>query len=106
VSERFRPGGEAAEDGLAAVHALGPAEAAVTRGERPLSWSDGKRRGEIASPPVEAVDALGAGDVFHGAFCHFRASGADFPAALERAAEIAAQSCRYYGTRGWITAKA
>lgn len=106
VSERFRPGGEGAADVIAAVHALGPADVAVTRGERPLSWSDGKRRGEIAPPKVEAVDTLGAGDVFHGAFCHFRAEGAEFPDALERASQVAAQSCRYYGTRAWITGRA
>lgn len=105
VSAGFRPGGEAASDVLSAVHALGPSEAAVTRGVQPLEWSDGIRRGEIASPQVEAIDTLGAGDIFHGAFCHFRAAGADFPTALERAGEVAAESCRYFGTRAWIDAR-
>jgi sugar/nucleoside kinase (ribokinase family) len=104
VSERFRPGGEEHADVLAAVHALGPGKVAVTRGERPLSWSDGNRRGEIAPPQVDAIDTLGAGDVFHGAFCHFLQQGADFVSSLERASEVAAQSCRHYGTRGWIEA--
>jgi len=102
VSERFRPGGQPASDVLAAVHALGPAEATITRGERALSWSDGERRGEIAPPTVEAIDTLGAGDVFHGAYCHYRAGGAPFERALEQAAEIAARSCRHFGTRAWI----
>ena len=106
ASERFRPGGQEANDGLAAIHALGPGEAAITRGERALSWSDGTMRGEIAPPQIEAIDTLGAGDVFHGAFCHYRAGGADFPTALERAAEIAAQSCRHFGTRAWIAERA
>lgn len=104
VSERFRPGGKEADDILGAVRALGPSQAAVTRGERALSWSDGMRNGEIEPPPVEAIDTLGAGDVFHGAYCHFAAAGADFPQALERAAEVAARSCRHYGTRAWIGA--
>jgi len=102
VSERFRPGGEPSDDILTAVHALGPAEAAITRGERSLSWSDGERRGEIVPPAVEAVDTLGAGDVFHGAYCHYRVRGADFPTALAQAAEVAARSCRNFGTRAWI----
>jgi sugar/nucleoside kinase (ribokinase family) len=102
VSERFEPGGGKVTDVLAAIHALGPAKAAVTRGERALSWSDGTQRGEIDPPVVDAVDTLGAGDIFHGAFCHFRAEGADFRKSLEQAAEVAAQSCRHYGTRAWI----
>jgi sugar/nucleoside kinase (ribokinase family) len=102
VSERFRPNGKEVPDVLTAIHALGPAQAAVTRGERALSWSDGTRRGEIISPTVEAVDTLGAGDIFHGAYCHFRAAGAGFGSSLQRAAEVAAQSCRYFGTRAWI----
>ena len=106
VSERFRPGGEEVADVLAAIHALGPTQAAVTRGERPLSWSEGERRGEIVPPQVEALDTLGAGDVFHGAFCHFVAKGEDFPGALEQAAEVAAQSCRDFGTRAWISGRA
>lgn len=104
VSERFCPGGEDAADVLAALHALGPAEAAITRGGRALSWSDGPRRGEIVPHAVEAIDTLGAGDIFHGAYCHFRVAGANFPSALEQAAEVAAQSCRHFGTRAWIDA--
>ena len=106
VSERFRPDGKEVADVLAAIHALGPTQAAVTRGERSLSWSEGERRGEIVPPQVEALDTLGAGDVFHGAFCHFVAKGEDFPSALEQAAEVAAQSCRHFGTRAWISGRA
>ena len=106
VSERFRPGGEEVADVLAAIHALGPTQAAVTRGERPLSWSEGERRGEIVPPHVDALDTLGAGDVFHGAFCHFVAKGEDFPGALKQAAEVGAQSCRHFGTRAWISQRA
>ena len=93
VSERFRP------DTLAEIHALGPSHAALTRGEHPIEWSAGGRSGRVMPPRVEAVDTLGAGDVFHGAFCHFLAAGANFPQALEQAAGVAAQSCRGYGPR-------
>jgi sugar/nucleoside kinase (ribokinase family) len=96
VSERFRPGT------LASIHALGPAQVAITRGERPILWSAAGHGGEIAPPKVEAIDTLGAGDVFHGAFCHYVAAGNDFPTAIELAAKVAAESCRHFGTRASI----
>ena len=105
VSERFQPPGQGQAGILDAVHALGPSVAAITRGPGPISWSDGKRHGEIAPRRVDAIDTLGAGDIFHGAYCHFLATGEDVPDALTHAAEIAAQSCRYYGTREWIGAR-
>ena len=98
VSERFRPAT------LPQIHALGPGHAAITRGERPIEWSDAAGTGTIAPPRVEAVDTLGAGDVFHGAFCHSLAGGAAFPQALHSAAAVAARSCETYGPRGWIGA--
>lgn len=102
VSERFHPPARGDADILEAVHALGPSVAAITRGPGPISWSAGGQAGEIAPPSVEAVDTLGAGDIFHGAYCHFLAVGNDVPGALEHAAEVAAQSCRHFGTRDWI----
>ncbi|WAT16848.1 PfkB family carbohydrate kinase [Aurantiacibacter sp. MUD11] len=105
VSERFHPPGQGGADILDAVHALGPSVAAITRGPQPLEWSEGTRRGTIAPPQVEAIDTLGAGDIFHGAYCHFLARGEEVPTALEHAGEVAAESCRYYGTRQWIDAR-
>ncbi|MXO61247.1 sugar kinase [Altererythrobacter salegens] len=75
---------------------------AMTRGAGPISWYDGYGGGSITPPQVEAVDTLGAGDVFHGAFCHYLAKWPDFPDALEKAAVVAAESCRHYGARAWI----
>jgi sugar/nucleoside kinase (ribokinase family) len=102
VSERFRPDGEHEADLLAALHGLGPAHVAITRGGGLIEWSDGEERGTVEPPQVEAVDTLGAGDIFHGAFCHYLSTGADFIAALEQAARIAALSCESFGTRAWI----
>ena len=53
-------------------------------------------------PTVETVDTTGAGDIFHGAFCYFAASGSGFVGALAEAANIAAESCRFHGTREWM----
>ena len=70
---------------------------ALTRGSRPiLAWERG-RRFEIEIAPIEAIDTLGAGDVLHGAFCHFFALKQDFEAALRRASEIATLSCQNFG---------
>lgn len=105
VSERFHPPGHDDINIIDAVHALGPLVAAITRGPGPISWSDGVRRGEITPPQVDAIDTLGAGDIFHGAYCHFLAKGEQVSDALAHAADVAAQSCRYYGTRAWIGAR-
>ena len=51
---------------------------------------------------VNCVDTTGAGDIFHGAFCHAFAGGADFPASLAAAAEAASLSCTAWGPRQWI----
>jgi sugar/nucleoside kinase (ribokinase family) len=105
VSERFHPLQQGAADILDAVHALGPSVAAITRGPEAISWSADGEGGDIAPPHVAAIDTLGAGDVFHGAYCHFLATGESVPEALSHAAEVAAQSCCHYGTRGWIDAR-
>jgi len=106
ISERFHPGGQpqAGTDILAAIHQLGPSHAAITRGPKPLEWSAHGERASITPPHVEALDTLGAGDIFHGAYCHYLAHGSSMAQALEQAAHIAAQSCRHYGTRAWIEA--
>jgi sugar/nucleoside kinase (ribokinase family) len=99
VSSRFRPPG--ATDVLARLAETIPA-VAVTNGAHPVLWRSGSGSGEIVPPKVEAVDTLGAGDIFHGAFCHALASGADFPASLAAAAEVAARACTRWGPRAWI----
>jgi sugar/nucleoside kinase (ribokinase family) len=48
------------------------------------------------------VDTMGAGDIFHGAFCFFSSEGKGFVESLGEAANIAAESCRYKGTREWM----
>lgn len=105
VSERFHPPEPRGQDILDAVHALGPSVAAITRGPGLIEWSDSAQSGEIAPPPIEAVDSLGAGDIFHGAYCHYLGKGEAVPDGLHLAAQIAAESCRYYGAREWIGAR-
>ncbi len=105
VSEQFLPPGcETGEDVFRALSDLGIPRIAITRGPRPLSWREEGREGEIVPPEVKAVDTLGAGDIFHGAFCwHYLTSG-DFVDALRCAGEVAAFSTTMWGTRSWIPA--
>jgi sugar/nucleoside kinase (ribokinase family) len=45
---------------------------------------------------------MGAGDILHGAYCHFAAMKRDFVDSLTQAARIASESCRHAGTREWM----
>ncbi|MBD2119420.1 sugar kinase [Trichocoleus sp. FACHB-262] len=90
---------------LAAVFAalinLGIRHIAITQGNQPIQFYDAGEREAIAPPQVEVVDTLGAGDIFHGAFCHFILQ-TNFREALMAAAKVAAQSCTGFGTRHWL----
>lgn len=75
---------------------------AITRGGEPvLALSDGELL-EVPVMSIKPVDTLGAGDIFHGAFCHYIMERNDFLIALERASEVASLSCTSLGTRAWI----
>ncbi len=76
---------------------------AITHGPAPITYIQAEHQGELPVPPIQAIDTLGAGDVFHGAFCHF-VGHTDFVAALEQAATVAARSCQQFGTRRWMEA--
>ncbi|MRH90440.1 sugar kinase [Nocardia sp. SYP-A9097] len=84
------------------LHALGIGSVAITRGADPVLWSSAGASGEIPITATAAVDTLGAGDILHGAFCHFHTLGESFPRALTHAAEIASRSCASVGTRAWM----
>jgi sugar/nucleoside kinase (ribokinase family) len=76
---------------------------AITRGASPLRFMDDGKAGKIAIDKIKAVDTLGAGDIFHGAFCYyFSQQDASFRDALSKAARVATFSCRYSGTREWM----
>jgi len=87
-----------------ALQRLGIPEVATTWGSQPIHWHQGdEQHGTIPVPQVTVQDTLGAGDMFHGAFCHYR-QHLDFPAALAAAAERASQSCQHFGTRAGLAA--
>ena len=78
-----------------------PTGIAITNGEQPIQYSYKEQSGRISVPSVRVIDSLGAGDIFHGAFCHFILQ-TSFIDAIQQAAIIASQSCRSFGTRQWL----
>jgi sugar/nucleoside kinase (ribokinase family) len=79
---------------------------AITKGAEPIRFVSGLIEGTMQVPQVQVVDTSGAGDVFHGAFCYFAASGSGFVEALAESAKVASESCRYRGTTAWAKALA
>jgi sugar/nucleoside kinase (ribokinase family) len=59
---------------------------AITRGASPVLWVDNRERGKIAVKKIHPIDTLGAGDIFHGAFCYYACQGLGFRQALAAAA--------------------
>jgi len=92
------------EDVFAYLHALQIRHIAITQGDRPILYVSPDQTGEIAIPSVPTVDTLGAGDIFHGAFCHFILQSS-FAAALTQATTIASYACQSFGTREWMRTK-
>lgn len=104
ASQQFRPPGcDTVAATIAYLMALGVPQIAVTRGPEPILYRTPHGAGTIPVPPVQAVDTLGAGDIFHGVFCHDYPEH-DFQTALAKAAMIASLACESMGTRTWLSA--
>lgn len=103
-SEDYRPPGcRDVNDAIEFLGAQKIGQIAITRGARGIRVADQQRRATIAVPKIRAVDTLGAGDIFHGAFCYYISQpGYQFREALSAAAHVATISCRYPGTRSWM----
>lgn len=102
-SADFSPPGCTSEDEVIGyLRGRGVTRIAITHGADPVRFVSPATSGTIDVPKIRAVDTMGAGDIFHGAFCFYDAQGHNFEDALEKAARIASQSCRYRGTRKWM----
>lgn len=89
-----------ADDGeaLRRLSRLTPAFLAATRGPRGAIWlNEAGELEEMPAFPVQAVDTLGAGDVFHGAFTLRLVEGSGMREALRFAAAAAALKCTRHG---------
>jgi sugar/nucleoside kinase (ribokinase family) len=102
-SSDFRPPGcFGSEQVIQFLRDCGVRQIAITAGSSPIQFASEQGSGCSPVPEVSAVDTMGAGDIFHGAYAYFVAAGLSFPDALARAADIASGSCRFRGPRAWI----
>ena len=90
------------ESGLRSARAELGCWVAATAGERGTHWLDDGMLRHHPAVPVRAVDTLGAGDVFHGAFALRVAAGDALPDAIEVASAAAALKCTRFGGRTGI----
>lgn len=97
----YPPGCSASESVFNYLRDLGVQQIAITHGSQPIEYHNGLETGQVEVPSVLAVDTLGAGDIFHGAFCHYILQ-TDFVEALAQSAMVAAKSCQSFGTRRWL----
>ena len=96
------PGARNSQQVVEYLRARGVANIAITHGGEPIEFMSGMTEGTLRVPEVEVADTTGAGDVLHGAYCYYATLGHGFVEALSEAAEVAAESCRYEGTREWM----
>jgi sugar/nucleoside kinase (ribokinase family) len=102
-SADFRPPGCTSEDeAIQYLRETGVRQIAITSGAESVRFITGTSAGSVEVPQVDAVDTSGAGDIFHGAFCFYTASGSSFVDALRESAKVASEACRYHGTREWM----
>jgi sulfofructose kinase len=100
ASEQVRETAGTADDGeaLKRLAGLTPAFLAATRGPLGTIWlNETGDLEETPAFPIQAIDTLGAGDVFHGAFTLRLAEGAGAREALRFAAATAALKCTRHG---------
>lgn len=72
---------------------------AVTLGHRGVLFMENGGIAHLPAFPIEAVDTLGAGDVWHGAFALALAEGQSERAAVRFASAVAAIKCSRFGGR-------
>jgi len=89
------------EEVFAYLQAVGIPYIAITHGAKPIEYQSKKMSGNFVVPKIKPVDTLAAGDIFHGAFCHYLFEN-DFIDALCNASQIAARACEFFGSRRWM----
>ncbi len=97
------PGCSSVEESAQAMMAVGAPFVAFTDGPRPIRWWTAHGAGTVEIDQVTALDTLGAGDAFHGAFAFAVAAGADLVGALRLAAAVASVRVEHVGPRAWLS---
>ncbi|MCJ8279008.1 MAG: sugar kinase [Rivularia sp. ALOHA_DT_140] len=91
------------------LNQIGIPNIAITHGGEPIQYLSQNLSNNLSNneinilevPKIQPADTLGAGDIFHGAFCNYILQE-QFTTALNKAAKIAALSCQFFGTRRWM----
>jgi sugar/nucleoside kinase (ribokinase family) len=104
-SNDFRvPGSADSESTAAELVRSGVRTVVTTHGGDPVDWWSDGASGTVPVRPVVAVDTLGAGDVFHGAYCYFSTQATTGVAErIDRSNRVAALRCSVIGPREWLT---
>ncbi len=97
------PGCGSVEESAQAMMTAGTPFVAFTDGPRPIRWWAANGAGTVEVDQVTALDTLGAGDAFHGAFAFAFAAGADVVGALRLAAAVACVRVEHVGPRAWLS---
>jgi sugar/nucleoside kinase (ribokinase family) len=97
----YPPSCHTTEDVFTYLSQMGIAHIAITQGENPILFLHEEKINTLEVPQIKPVDTIGAGDIFHGAFCHHILK-ANFLEALAAAAQVASYSCQFFGTRHWM----
>lgn len=101
-SSNFHPPGcSSAKEVLVYLTHLGVPHIAITQGREPIQAFCEGTASSIPVPQIRPVDTLGAGDIFHGAFCHYILR-LGFEQAIAASANVAAKACESFGTRSWM----
>ena len=88
--------------GIRSVAGETGATVTVTDGASGTWFADGDEDGHVPAFSIDAVDTLGAGDVWHGAFALALAEGAALRRAIRFASAAAAIKCTRFGGRAGI----
>ncbi|NES82927.1 MAG: sugar kinase [Moorea sp. SIO2B7] len=97
----YPPDCETQENVFAYLSAAGIKYIAITNGEKSIQYLSQGKKGQLNIPAINAIDTLGAGDIFHGAFCYYVLQQ-NFIDSLTVATKIAAYSCQFFGSRKWM----
>lgn len=98
-------GHEDVRSGLAKAASETGAWVCVTDGANGVTYLARDQFGHVPAFAVDAVDTLGAGDAWHGAFALGLGEGTDEPAAIRFANAVAAIKCTRFGGRAGLPSR-